>query len=177
MTGLVITVVVLLMLVMVAAIVAKKVGGANRKERGKIWRRRLLSKNEQPMYFRLCETFPNHVVLTQVAFSALIDGRSRATRNTFDRKVADFVLCTKAFEVIAVIELDDSSHKKREVADAARDELLTSAGYQVLRFPRVPDVAELGAAVLIPSKVDVAARAAPRGRLEPSSLMGEIKEK
>jgi very-short-patch-repair endonuclease len=117
------------------------------------------------------------VVLAQVAFSALLDARSRATRNTFDRKVADFVLCTKAFEVIAVIELDDSSHQKKAAADVARDELLILAGYQVLRFAKVPDVAELGAAVLIPSKQDAVAAVAPRKQREPSSLVGDVKEK
>lgn len=175
MTLSVIAVLVLLMLVGIAAAVAQKHGVT--KERGKTWRRRLLSKNEQPMYFRLCETFPSHVVLAQVAFSALLDARSRATRNTFDRKVADFVLCTKAFEVIAVIELDDSSHQKKAAADVARDELLILAGYQVLRFAKVPDVAELGAAVLIPSKQDAVAAVAPRKQREPSSLVGDVKEK
>jgi len=63
--------------------------------------------------------------------------RSRAR---FNRKVADFVVATKAFEVLAVIELDDASHKGREVQDSQRDALLERAGYRVLRFRNVPDV-------------------------------------
>lgn len=109
--------------------------------------RKPLTDNEQPMYFRLRETFPEHVVLAQVAFSALLTASNRAGRNTFDRKVADFVLCTKAFEVVAVIELDDSSHKGRAASDAARDRLLTTAGYRVIRFQRTPDVAALRTAI------------------------------
>jgi very-short-patch-repair endonuclease len=111
-------------------------------------RRRLpLTKNEQPMYFRLRETFPEHVVLAQVAFSVLLTARHQRTRNTFDRKVADFVLCTKAFEVLAVIELDDASHRDNAERDAARDLLLTNAGYAVLRFKTVPDAEALLAQV------------------------------
>lgn len=110
-------------------------------------RRGPVSKHEQPMYFRLRDTFPEHVVLAQVAFSALLTARHRRTRNTFDRKVADFVLCTKAFEVLAVIELDDLSHRDRMEQDAARDLLLTNAGYSVLRFKQVPDPDELRAKV------------------------------
>ena len=38
-----------------------------------------------------------------------------------------------------MIELDDSSHKGKEAADKQRDEMLTSAGYKVLRYPQIPD--------------------------------------
>jgi very-short-patch-repair endonuclease len=113
-------------------------------DRDKIWRRRLLGKNEQPMYFRLRETFPDHVVLAQVAFSSLLNSRSKSTQSTFNLKVADFVLCTAAFEVLAVIELDDARHSE---ADVSSDAMLTEAGYQVLRFDRIPDAKELKLAV------------------------------
>ncbi|MBT9525058.1 MAG: DUF2726 domain-containing protein [Rhizobacter sp.] len=116
-------------------------------DRDKIWRRRLLSKNEQPMYFRLRETFPEHVVLAQVAVSSLINSRSKTTQSTFDRKVADFLLCTPSFDVLAVVELDDANHKADAEADAASDAMLMEAGYQVLRFDRVPEARELKAAV------------------------------
>ncbi|MDI1301753.1 MAG: DUF2726 domain-containing protein [bacterium] len=102
-----------------------------------------LTKNEQPMYFRLVEALPGHVVLAQVAFSALLTARAAAARNRFDRKVADFVVCTGAFEVVAVIELDDKSHKGKEAADAARDEILQGAGYRVLRYSRTPNTEQL----------------------------------
>lgn len=102
-----------------------------------------LTKNEQPMYFRLVAAFPEHLILAQVAFSALLTAQGRATRNRFDRKVADFVLCSKAFEVIAVIELDDSSHNGREKEDEEREKLLTNAGYRVIRYRKVPDLEKL----------------------------------
>ena len=117
------------------------------------------------MYFRLRESFPEHVVLAQVAFSALLETKNRAVRNRFDRKVADFVLCDKAFTVLAVIELDDSTHKGRELADRARQELLTGAGYRVLRYGAVPDAARLQADVFPPAAVKPAAEA--DGRIEP----------
>lgn len=50
------------------------------------------------------------------------------------------MICTKAFEVIAFVELDDASHNGQETADSKRDTLLTSAGYKVFRYKRVPDV-------------------------------------
>lgn len=115
-------------------------GVGRRKRYGDIRARKLLTEREQPMFYRLQQTFPEYVVLTQVAFSALLTAKDMPTRATFNRKVADFVLTNKAFEVVAVIELDDASHKGREVQDSRRDTMLERAGYRVLRFKHVPDV-------------------------------------
>lgn len=131
-------------LVLIALVAAKKraTGSeklAGRKATGELWAQRPLTEREQAMYFRLTKTLPEHVVLAQVAFSSLLDTSDRPTRNTFDRKVADFVLCDKAFTVLATIELDDASHNGRRARDAARDALLTKAGIPVMRFKNVPD--------------------------------------
>lgn len=105
--------------------------------------KRPLTEREQSMFLRLSSAFPDCVVLSQVAFSALITSRQPATRNGFNRKMADFVLCSKAFDVLAVIELDDASHKNREREDADRDQWLTKAGYRVERYLQIPDEAKL----------------------------------
>jgi very-short-patch-repair endonuclease len=126
-----------LALVVVVALAMAKRGGTGNSE---IKRKAVLTANEQPMYFRLTEALPEHVVLAQVSFSALLKTRLQKTRNTFDRKTADFVICDKAFNVLAVVELDDSSHKGREQADAARDRLLSNAGLKVIRYKRVPNI-------------------------------------
>jgi very-short-patch-repair endonuclease len=111
-----------------------------------------LTKNEQPMFFRLVEAFPDQIVLAQVAFSALVTTKERAARNTFDRKVADFVICNKAFEVQAVIELDDASHKGRELQDEKRISSLVQAGHKVLRYKTVPNIETLQKDLIISSK-------------------------
>lgn len=131
--------------VLVLVLLAAAVAGTKqqRKATGHLSAKRPLTKREQSMYFRLIETFPDQVVLAQVAFSALLTTKDRPTRATFDRKVCDFVLCSKAFDVIAVIELDDASHQGRQDADAKRQALLTNAGYRVERFAQIPDVADL----------------------------------
>jgi very-short-patch-repair endonuclease len=102
-----------------------------------------LTPREQSMYFRLSAAFPEQVVLAQVAMSALLKTKSTSTRATFDRKVIDFVLCSKAFQPLVVIELDDASHASKTEKDAARDALLQRAGYCVRRFANLPDEAEL----------------------------------
>ncbi|WP_426161602.1 DUF2726 domain-containing protein [Pseudoduganella sp. R-34] len=146
----------LLIMALVVAMISALATIAKKNSRGKIrviTARRPVSENEQAMYFRLVQAFPNAVVLSQVAFSALITSKDRATRNRFDKKVADFVVCTNAFEIAAVIELDDSSHRGRESQDANRDALLQSAGYRVLRYKTIPDIERV--------QFDVAGKAAP----------------
>jgi very-short-patch-repair endonuclease len=124
--------------------------------------RAVLTKNEQGLYLRLREAFPDQVVLAQVAFSALITS-DRAHRNRYSQKVADFVLCDKAFSVRVVIELDDSSHAGRGAEDAARDGMLKRAGYTVLRVPRTPDVEAIKRAVADATNAAPGASEAPAG--------------
>lgn len=102
--------------------------------------KRVLTMNEQPTFNRLREALPGYIVLAQVAFSALITTKGQATRNRFNRKVADFVVLDKAYNVVAIIELDDSSHKGKEDKDANRDKMLEEAGYKVIRYKRTPDL-------------------------------------
>jgi very-short-patch-repair endonuclease len=125
-----------------------------------------LTKHEQPMYFRLREAFPDDIVLAQVAFSSLVTAKEQAARNTFNRKVADFVLCDKAFQVRAIIELDDSSHKGREAQDGNRDALLTQAGYRVVRFKHVPDIDSV--------RTKLADAIGPTPRIEPTLAPTDI---
>lgn len=108
-------------------------------------RKRLMTDREQAMYNRLRQSLPDLHVLPQVAFSALLTATTRSARNTFDRKVADFVVCDAAFQVLAIIELDDKSHKGRQRQDAQRDKKLIDAGYCVIRYSQVPDIAQVKA--------------------------------
>jgi len=113
---------------------------ANQVEREKPQRKAVLTPNEQAMYNRLNQALPDLIVLAQVSFGALLNAKNQTTRNTFDRKIADFVVCDRAFQVLAVIELDDSSHKGKEVQDASRDSMLTQTGYRVVRYQQIPDI-------------------------------------
>ena len=109
----------------------------SRKASGELSARKPLTPREQAMFFRLQSALPEHVILAQVAFSSLLTTRDRPTRSTFYRKVCDFVVCSKAFQVIAIVGIDDASHRGRAGQDARRDALLESAGYRVVRFPQV----------------------------------------
>lgn len=143
------TLIFLAVLVVIAAIVIAALKKKNTaeptdaEEREPPKRKRLLTQREEAMYNRLTTSLPESKILAQVSFGALLSARSRATRNSFDRKIADFVVCDKSLQVQAVIELDDDSHKNRTEEDAARDALLKNAGYRVIRYTNVPDIDQL----------------------------------
>lgn len=94
----------------------------------------------------------------QVGMSALIEpvpGLSKRqfwrNFNRFGQKRLDFILVDGLTgRAVMVIELDDPSHNDRKKDDLARDALLASAGYVVLRFPTRPwpSVSDLRTAIL-----------------------------
>lgn len=135
-------------LVLVIAVLFVIFSGASKKNTVKdgqtpIKARRVLTLNEQPTFNRLRESLPNHIILAQVAFSALITSKGYATRSRFNRKVADFVVLDKTYNVVAIVELDDASHIGREDQDADRDAMLMEAGYRVIRYQRTPDITQI----------------------------------
>nr|WP_275936464.1 DUF2726 domain-containing protein [Pseudacidovorax intermedius] len=113
--------------------------------------KRFLTDREQAMFNRLKEAFPSLTVVTQVSFGALLSARKTATRNRFDRKIADFAVLDHAYRVIALIELDDATHRLKKDADTARDDMLKGAGYRVLRYTNVPNISDVRADVFPPA--------------------------
>ena len=130
----------------------KKAGQDRPEKKGTFAARNPVTANEQPMYWRLVEAFPADVgtVHCQMSFGALLRAKDGASRYSFAQKMADFVVMDKAFRVLAIVELDDSSHKGKEDKDDARDAMLIAAGYRVVRYKSVPSVERLKAD--IPSK-------------------------
>src|SRR5882762_3122585 len=104
--------------------------------------RNLLSPREQSLYQRLLSLYPKHQVFVQVALSQLIDvdrnhPESESIRARYKQLVADFVLCRADLSVVAVIELDDRSHERRDRqdADARKTKALVDAGLRLVRIP------------------------------------------
>ena len=102
----------------------------------------LLTRREQSLYEGLLSLYPNHKIFVQVALSQLIDvpedqPERWSIRNRFSQLVADFVLCRPDLTVVAVIELDDRSHERRDRqdADARKTKALVDAGLRLVRIP------------------------------------------
>jgi hypothetical protein len=104
--------------------------------------RSLLSPREQSLYQSLLTLYPGHKLFVQVALSQLIDvdrnhPESESIRARYKQLVADFVLCRSDLSVVAVIELDDRSHERRnrQDADARKTKALADAGLRLVRVP------------------------------------------
>jgi very-short-patch-repair endonuclease len=140
-----ILIVLIVIFVIVAIAAATKKGNAKSKKTltalgdlTNLTKRSPLTPHEQRMYLLLTAALPDCVVLAQVALSSLITTTSQSTRNRFDRKVADFVICTRELTVITVIELDDKSHDNKRDQDADRDLMLQKVGYTTTRYKSIP---------------------------------------
>jgi very-short-patch-repair endonuclease len=147
-------VVVIVIAVALFAIAKAKNGRGSDDAPWPFYAKKPLSNPEQVLYFRLCKALPEHIVLAQVALSRML-GVNKGSNfgmwfNRINRMSADFVLCSKDSTIVAVIELDDASHKKanREAADAKKDKALESAGIRIVRWQvnAIPDEAAIRAA-------------------------------
>jgi very-short-patch-repair endonuclease len=136
----------LLVLIALAIVIAlARRGVFTRKRAGQVehwpvFPKQVLSPAEQQLYHRLLRAFPEHVVLSQVALSQLVGVKKgadfRAVWNRYNRLVADFVVCTRDFNVVAVLELDDRSHDspQRQDADRRKAAVLAAAGIPLHRL-------------------------------------------
>jgi hypothetical protein len=116
-------------------------------------RKPLLTANEVEFFHRLQRALPGFHVFPQVSFAAFLtdDGTlSRkaqwAIRATFDRKIADFVICDRqTLKVVAIVELDDRTHSAQ--ADRQRDAITKVVGYHTIRYQsrQKPSQAEIEA--------------------------------
>ena len=88
-------------------------------------------------------TLTDCTVFAQVPLAALLTTSDHHDRNRYDRKIADFLICTKTLTPIAVIELDDSTHDNKIAKDADRDAMLRNAGYQTIRYRNYPSPDQL----------------------------------
>lgn len=98
-----------------------------------------LNDKESNVFHALTNALPEYVVLAQVALSQLVyvsEKGNQAIRNKINPLVADFVICDKTFRVLAIVEVDGSSHDRprRQNADTNKEKALIDAGLKFLRW-------------------------------------------
>ena len=112
----------------------------------KPWRvraRPLLTDNELEFCHRLEDALPGFRVLVQVSMGAIMEpdlddeeasepGRYLSVRGRFAQKVLDFVIVDDEYRIVALVELDDSTHDADR--DAERDRITGMAGYLTIRY-------------------------------------------
>jgi hypothetical protein len=126
-------VIVVIVVVGIASALLQPLGAAP-KLRAKLF----MTEAETAFYRRLRVAAAPLNVAPQVAMAAIVttagggNDKRRGARNTFDRKIIDFVLFDDDGNVKLLVELDDRTHRTDK--DAARDKLTASAGYRTLRM-------------------------------------------
>jgi hypothetical protein len=105
----------------------------------RVVKRALLTENEKEFLERLEAAFPQYRIMTQVCMGALMAPDVRggspeylSIRGRFAQKVVDYVILDDALEVVALVELDDRTHRLEK--DASRDAMTATAGYVTLRY-------------------------------------------
>lgn len=107
-----------------------------------VYAKKPLTPMEQVLYFRLRKTLPEFVILAQVRYSQFVGVRSGLGKRhlfvskSIRQKSADFLVCARDMLVLAVIELDDASHPRRDrrTPDAKKEAVLKAAGIRLIRW-------------------------------------------
>lgn len=114
----------------------------------------LLTDHEREFFERLREAAGSkYFIAPQVVFGAFLKVRNlpwvdkTTARNAVQHNRGDFVICNSRFEVVAVVELDDSTHDRRQqrYKDRRRDELMKAVGVKAIRYRQIPDVSRIRA--------------------------------
>ncbi|ELA7149933.1 DUF2726 domain-containing protein [Vibrio parahaemolyticus] len=96
----------------------------------------LATENERKMYFALQKALPSeYVIHSQVSLMALVTPVDFKDNSKTWAKRMDFVITDKSTRILAVIELDDSTHnrKKRQERDKYVNEVL-EGHHPLVRF-------------------------------------------
>ncbi|EGQ9845401.1 DUF2726 domain-containing protein [Vibrio fluvialis] len=97
----------------------------------------LATENERKLYFALQKALPSeYVIHSQVSLMALVKPVNFKHNSKTWAKRMDFVITDKATKILAVIELDDSTHqwKKRRERDQYVNSVL-DGHHTLVRFP------------------------------------------
>lgn len=122
---------------------SSKVNELSYLEKKPYYLKRPLSGPEQITYYRLIDAMrytDNMIILSQVPLSRFLGVKSGNNmldmNNRINRMSVDFLIVRKDFTVLAIVELDDGSHKKPErvKADLKKNAIFDSVNAKVIRW-------------------------------------------
>ncbi len=170
-----ITVLVILLVVAMAVATVTALKAAKRHE--PTYRARPpMTDNELEFFGRLVQAVPEFFIFPQVAMSAILQAADTDRKKAYGdflriaQQRVDYLVCKADGSVVAVVELDDKSHKA--VKDKVRDERLQQAGIRTLRFEsrKKPAVPALRDALIPPPPAEAPRTASPTLRAVPAAV-------
>ena len=130
----------ILAILLVAAAIAKQKKGDSESGPWPFYPRKILSQPEQILFHRLVKALPNHIILAQVQLSRALGVKKgfnfHEWNNRINRMSLDFVICGKDSSIILAVELDDSTHERKDRVEADTKKLraLSAAGVPLVRW-------------------------------------------
>lgn len=103
-------------------------------------KKNLLTETEKTFLYALSQAVQGYYIFPQVATHAILKCSTQnysnylKAFNRFNRTIIDFVICDQNFTIIAIVELNDRTHKNKTDEDKLRDDMLKKAGYKTVRF-------------------------------------------
>lgn len=131
---------VLLLLLYVAL---HSIKSADKPKDSMLRQRAIFNLSEQLTFIRLKEILPDCVILAHVSYDALLTTKYSRTRHKYRNMIADFVVLDEYHQIMAIIELDATSVRRRSQQADYQDALLSVAGYKVIRYEDVPEYYQL----------------------------------
>lgn len=108
-----------------------------------------LTPREQDFFKLAKDVWADHIVLAQVDIKRILNPLEEKDRWKYMDEIQalsiDFVILTKNYDLLACLELDDSSHdtEKARVNDEKKNKYLSQAKIPLVRFRTMPNKAQL----------------------------------
>lgn len=162
----IITLTVLTLIILAVITVLTREKQAAQQKRREYIKKKPLSNHEQVLYWRLVGALPDHMVLAQVSLGRCLGTKDSGGLDSMTSKNLDFVVCDKASDVVAVIEIDTKNYSSKIVSkeDERKYKALKKAGIDIIRWR----------ANSLPSEADIRERFT---LLDPSKKLRVVKNK
>ena len=104
--------------------------------------KQFMTDTERQFYGKLQSAVQGYFVFPQVSTSSIITpfvspynyGTYKSALNKINQTTIDYIICDSSLNIVALIELDDKSHDKKQDRDQKRDSYTAQAGYRTIRF-------------------------------------------
>jgi hypothetical protein len=77
--------------------------------------KKLFSNAEELLYWKLVGALPDHVILPKVPLIRMLSSSGQNARAAIATKKVDFLVCARNFDIVAAIDLEEKSRRKKKV--------------------------------------------------------------
>lgn len=111
-----------------------------RSRRWPLYQKRLMTRAEQTLYFRMVNALPDHIVVAKVHLESFLGVKNGFRSGNWTRRIsgltADFLVCTRDARIVLAIDLDGNAPEpaKRAAENERKSLALASADIKLVRW-------------------------------------------